>query len=353
MITDSQALFDWKQRAARQPQGRTVLDLEADSLHRHREKLCLIQYADAEEGVCIIDPLAIEDMSLFTLWLQEADVWMHGADYDMSLFQGAYGVLPHMILDTQIAARLLGFRQFGLAALVEHYYGVVLSKKNQKADWGKRPIPPAMQEYAQGDVKYMLEMADKLVAGLQEKGRYEWFLESCAANLQHGYERFHAANEEPWRIRGCGKFNRRGLAALRTLWTWRDREAAEIDRPCFMVCNNDDLLRWALALQEFRPVFPTRNMHSHRAARFRKAVERFQLMDEEEYPRIPKHERHEPDPHFDTRLEHWQTKRNELAAELDIDNALIASRAQLEAIATDEASGLTKLMQWQRFLLLN
>ena len=181
MIEDAQALFEWKQRAARQKQGRTVLDLEADSLHRHREKLCLIQYADEEDGVCIIDPLAIEDMSLFTLWLQEADVWMHGADYDMSLFQGAYGVLPHMILDTQIAARLVGFRQFGLAALVEHYYGIVLSKKNQKADWGKRPIPPAMQEYAQGDVKFMLEMAGykyalKIDTGIGDR---EHFQDEC------------------------------------------------------------------------------------------------------------------------------------------------------------------------------
>ena len=38
MIADAETLFEWKQRAANQPQGRTVLDLEADSLHRHREK---------------------------------------------------------------------------------------------------------------------------------------------------------------------------------------------------------------------------------------------------------------------------------------------------------------------------
>lgn len=351
MITDAQALYEWKQRAAKQPQGRTVLDLEADSLHRHREKLCLIQYADAD-GVTIIDPLAIEDMSLFTLWLQETDVWMHGADYDMSLFQGAYGVLPHMILDTQIAARLLGARQFGLAALVEHYYGIVLSKKNQKADWGRRPIPPAMEEYAQGDVKYMLEMADKLVVSLKAKGRYEWFLESCAANLRHGYERFHATHEEPWRIKGSGKLERRGLAALRALWTWRDGEAAEMDRPAFMVCSNDDLLRWSNALQEFRPVFPLRSMHSHRAARFRKTVEQFQLLDEEDYPLIPKRERHAVDANFDANLEHWAAKRDAAAAELDIEPALIAARTQLEAIAAREDEGLSHLMNWQRELLL-
>lgn len=351
MIADAEALFDWKQRAARQPQGRTVLDLEADSLHRHREKLCLIQYADAD-GVTIIDPLAIEDMTLFSLWLQDADVWMHGADYDMSLLQGAFGVLPHMILDTQIAARLVGFRQFGLAALVEHFYGVVLSKKNQKADWGRRPIPPAMQEYAQGDVKYMLEMADKLVAELNRLGRYDWFLQSCAHNLQHGYERFNAASQDPWRIKGCGKFTPRGLAALRELWTWRDREAAEMDRPSFMVCSNNDLLRWSLALQEFRTVSPLHSFHNHRAARFRKVIDHFQLMDEEDYPIQPPRERHEQDPHFDSRLAHWSAIRDALAQELNLENSLIASRSQLESIANHEATGLARLMPWQRELLV-
>ncbi len=351
MITEHEALASWRKRADKQPLGRTVLDLEADSLHRHREKLCLIQYADAE-GVAIIDPLSIEDMRLFTDWLREADVWMHGADYDMSLFQNAYGVLPHMILDTQIAARLLGFRQFGLAALVEHFYDVKLSKKNQKADWGKRPIPAAMQEYAQGDVKYMLEMADMLVAELRAQGRYDWFRESCVVNLERGRQRHEAGSLDPWRIKGCGKLNRRGLAALRALWNWRDREASEWDKPSFMVCGNEDLLRWSLALQEFRTVNPHSRFHAHRAARFRKAVEHFQVLDEEDYPQKPRHERQEISPEFDTLLEHWTERRNEIAEALGLETCLIASRQQLEAIASDEASGLGQLMSWQRELLL-
>lgn len=350
MITDSQALYEWKIRAAAQPQGRTVLDLEADSLHRHREKLCLIQYGDAD-GVAIIDPLAIEDMSLFKLWLQDADVWMHGADYDMSLLQNAYGVLPHMILDTQIAARLLGFRQFGLAALVEHFYGIKLSKKNQKADWGMRPMPEEMKAYAQGDVKFMLGMADQLVDALKEKGRYDWFLESCAHNLARGKERFEANDQEAWRIKGCGKFNRRGLAALKTLWTWRDNEAAAWDKPSFMVCSNDDLLRWSLALQEFRPAHPNHHFHAHRAARFRKAVERFQLMDEEDYPLLPKKQKHEIDPDFDATLEAWTAKRNAIAEALGLETSIIATRYQLEAIAAHPEKGLGHLMQWQQDLL--
>ena len=88
MNTTYQQLAEWHTRASAQPEGRVVMDLEADSLHRYRERLCLIQYADAH-GVEIIDPLVIDDMGPFVQWLQGTQVWMHGADYDMQLLQRA------------------------------------------------------------------------------------------------------------------------------------------------------------------------------------------------------------------------------------------------------------------------
>ena len=350
MITDKDSLLAWKHRASAQGAGRTVLDLEADSLHRYREKLCLIQYADAD-GVVVIDPLPIEDMRPFSIWLEKSEVWMHGADYDMCLLQNAFGVLPKMILDTQIAARLLGFRQFGLAALVEHFFGIVLSKKNQKADWGRRPITEDMLEYAQGDVAYMLEMADIMVADLQRLGRYDWFMESCICSMERGRQRHESAHVNSWRIKGSGKLNRRGLAALRTLWKWRAKEAEEWDRPAFMVCSNDDLLRWSQLLQEFRTAFPPPKGNSLRLARFRKAVDYFQLLDEEEYPPLPKPVRHHHPANFETKLETWLARRNAIANELKLEPSIIASRMQMEAVAAEEEDGLAQLMSWQRELL--
>ena len=188
MISEKEELLEWRKRAAAQPAGRVVLDLEADSLHRYQEKICLIQYAD-ETGSCLIDPLSIEDMGPFYNWLKETEVWMHGADYDMSLFQNAWETLPAMIWDTQTAARLLGFRQFGLAALVEHFHGITLSKSSQKADWARRPLSPTMVTYALNDVNYMLDMADKLTAALREKGRMGWFEEICRHSMERARER--------------------------------------------------------------------------------------------------------------------------------------------------------------------
>lgn len=350
MISDAASLDLWVKRAEVQPQGRTALDLEADSLHRYRESLCLIQYAD-EQGIEIIDPLIIKDMSPFRDWLRGAEVWMHGADYDMCLLMQTFGELPAMIYDTQVAARLLGHERFGLAALVEHFYGVKLSKKNQKANWGMRPIPEAMQAYAQGDVAYMLDMADRMVEQLKRMGRYAWFLESCAVNLHRRRMLRGVDKREAWRIRGCGQLNRRGLAALRALWLWREAEAERINRPVFMVCSNQELLKRSAQLQDFRRILPPHG-HAGRIARYHRAVRCFQLLDEDEYPLLP----HWPKPrqmprHFEKSLESWLARRDALASALHLDASLIASRAQVEAIAADEEKGLAGLLRWQCELL--
>lgn len=350
MIEDTEHLAQWRQRATVQPKGRTVLDLEADSLHRHKERLCLIQYADAN-GVCVIDPLSIEDIRLFSDWLAESDVWMHGADYDMTLFLHAFGHLPHFIYDTQTAARFLGFRQFGLAALVLHFFGIELRKGNQKADWGRRPLSPALMNYAEGDVTYMLEMADKLSDQLLTEGRYDWFLETCAQNMARTTERVESARHDAWRIKGSGKLNRRGLAALHSLWTWRDNEASLIDKPAFIVCSNEQLLQWSKDLQEFLSVSPLPRFTRNRAARFRDAVARFHAIDEADYPsRIQTRHRTE-DSNFDNRLKQWLTRRDTVAECLNIEASFLAPRSLMESLARDEESGAGQLMNWQKELL--
>src|SRR5690606_4842203 len=113
---------------------RCAVDTEADSLHCFREKLCLIQFSAAERHV-IIDPLKISDLSPLLEYLKTAEVWMHGADFDMSLFKRTFDFVPPVVLDTQTAARLCGFRQFGLAHLVQEIFQVSLSKQSQRANW--------------------------------------------------------------------------------------------------------------------------------------------------------------------------------------------------------------------------
>jgi len=323
-----------------------AIDTEADSLHRYRESLCLVQFATREESL-LIDPLAIEDLSPLGEFLAPATVWMHGADYDMTMLKRELGIIPAVVPDTQIGARLLGLRRFGLGDLVSHYFNIELSKSSQKADWGKRPLSEKMVEYALNDVRYLLEMGDIITTKLRDLDRLHWFEESCTAARDKVLER-DESREESWRIKGSGKLDPRGLAWLRGLWHWRDHEAETWDRPSFMVAPNRELLEWANLLASGGKVNLPRHYRGDRVKRFSKMLEEVRAMPESEWPKRPEKIRRKRDKSFDQVVDGLLKTRDTKAAELDIDPSLIAARAMLEAIATGETTPEESLLAWQR-----
>ncbi len=322
-----------------------AIDTEADSLHRYRESLCLVQFADRGTSV-LIDPLAIENLAPLGDFLTRSTVWMHGADYDMTMFKREFGRLPAVVYDTQIGARLLGARRFGLGDLVKDYFGVELSKTSQKADWGKRPLSPKMVEYALNDVHYLLDMGDMIVSRLRDLGRYDWFEESCSAARQKVLDR-DDSKEEMWRIQGSGKLDRRGLACLRALWHWRDAEAKAWDRPSFMVLTNRQLLEWSHDLASGKSITLPHHFRPDRIKRFKTAVAKVEALKEEDWPARPSTKRRRRDRDFDRRVDALLRDREQASAKLDIEGALIAPRAALEAIAAEEAKPSDLLLRWQ------
>src|SRR5206468_6891600 len=165
---------------------RFAIDNEADRLYSYREKLCLLQISvPAAPGVVdasrdletasgnrdhrsrlqhdsIVDPLADLDLEPLRQVLETREIVLHGADYDLRMLRRGLNFIAHQIFDTMIAARLLGIREFSLAALVKRHFGLELPKGSQKANWAKRPLPARMAEYAINDVHYLLPLAEKL-----------------------------------------------------------------------------------------------------------------------------------------------------------------------------------------------
>lgn len=323
-----------------------AVDTEADSLHRYSESLCLIQFAIADE-IELIDPLAVEDLTPLKDFLHDRIVWMHGADYDMTMFKREFDDIPEEVYDTQIGARLLGVRQFGLGNLVEHYFGVKLAKSSQKADWGKRPLSEKMVDYALNDVRYLIEMGDTIIANLKELGRFEWFLESCVDARRKVLER-SGQREDLWRISGSGKLCREGLCYLRALWHWRDEEAKAWDRPTFMVCGNKQLIAWSMGLCAGNSPETPRHFRPGRRKRLEQAVQQAQAVPKEEWPERVKGKRFRRPKDFEDRLDELIKRRNQTAEELGIDPSLIAARATLEALSSDQGQAPELLLKWQR-----
>lgn len=329
--------------------GSVGLDLEADSLYRYAERICLIQVCFGDE-VHLLDPLTEESMDPLVEWLKTARIWMHGADYDMSLMLREWNLVPPMLYDTQIAAQLLGHERFGYASLVEQYFDVELSKSSQKADWGKRPLSPKMLEYACNDVRYLLPLAKEVEGKLRDLGRYDWFLESCEAARERVMTR-EGEEKESWRIGGSGKLRPRGLVFLKALWEWRDHEAAAWNRPNFMVATNKQLIAWSEDLAKDAQVFFPPKWRTDRRQKLIEAIQRAEKVPEAEWPRKPKRERRTRDESFEAKLASELKRRNEIAAGLGIDPSVIASRAVMEQLVGGLADPSEVLLNWQRGVL--
>src|SRR5256714_13339845 len=189
---------------------RVALDTEADSLHSYREKLCLLQIsvpaAVSARGYndFIVDPLAGLDLEPLRQALEPREIVLHGADYDLRMLQRGLNFTAHTIFDTLIAARLLGIREFSLAALVKRYFGLELPKGSQKADWAKRPLPARMAEYAINDARYLLPLAEKLEAELDSYQRGDWLRQSCQRAIEQAAMARVRKNDESWRVGGSG-----------------------------------------------------------------------------------------------------------------------------------------------------
>lgn len=335
--------------AALKGAGPIAIDTEADSLHCYQEKLCLIQISVAASNY-LVDPLAQVSMEPLYQELRTHPLVLHGADYDLRLFRRAGFVPSITVFDTMLAARLVGLRQFSLAALVQEFFGVVLSKGSQKANWGRRPLTPIMIEYAMNDTRFLLELSERLGARLVELGRKSWFLQSCERLMESTRSDGSGKDgREPWQISGSGRLRSRAAAILRELWTWRDAEAARIDRPPFHVMHNEDLIKWSETLDLSGEADPP-HLRGGRRARFFEAAQRALATPQETWPVIPRGIRTRRTPEQERRIKHLREHRDRVAHQLGLDSSVIASRGTIEAIASDP-SAAENLMPWQRELM--
>lgn len=330
---------------------RVAVDLEADSLHNYREKICLIQIG-RDDVFGLVDPLADIDLSPLLELLDRSEIWTHGADYDMALMKRTFGRIPPRLMDTQIAARLVGAKSFGLAATVLSWFEVELSKTSQRADWSRRPLPEEMLRYAIDDIRYLLPLSERLLTRLAELGRVEWFEESCACARETVLNRPERDPDDIWRIGGAGRLDRKGLAILRALWTWRDGEACRKDKPPFKIMNNEQMMAIVDAASGGRQVHLPKRWPPPRRKALLEAIQQALGCPEEDWPRRRRGApRITPPEGYEERLTTLLERRNRFEQELGIDRSLIASRAVLEEIVIGGAEPAGRLMSWQLKLM--
>lgn len=336
-----------------------AVDLEADSMHRYRERVCLMQLSSSRRTV-LIDPLPGADLAPLAGIFADPAVRkiFHAADYDLRSLYRDFRLEVRGLFDTMISAQLLGEEKIGLNDVLGKYFGVTLDKKYQRADWSIRPLPPEMIAYAAEDTRHLHRLAELFEAKLLELGRRDWAAEEFSLLEQ---VRFSEAERGPLclRFKGAAPLERRQLGVLEELLQWREREAERRDRPPFQVIGNAILL--ALAQQAPRTTtalaavaeLPERLRDRH-GRELLAAIARGMELPSGDLPVWPKTPRPERDPAVDARLAALKNWRREKAAALAIDPGVLINNALLELLAREKPAtaaqldGLSTLKNWQR-----
>ena len=336
------------------------VDLEADSMYHFKEKVCLIQMAAPNINV-LIDPLAVEDLSLLKPIFKRSDICkiFHGADYDVRSLYRDFCITIDNLFDTELASRFLGFPESGLEAVLKKKFDVTLDKKFQRKDWSRRPLPPDMIAYAAEDARYLLPLAESLKAELDEKNRLEWVYEECELLSK---VRPNSVNNQPLYLnfKGAGKLDSRSLAVLEALLGFR-REIARIkDKPLFKIFGNRSLFELAgkkplnLKQLEKTGALSARQIRMYGRGLLTVMQDAMSLSEDElpVYPRKKKARR--VSLAVAGRVKAIKNWRDKQAQRLAIDPALICSKALISTVAVQrplkisELESIKEMKNWQR-----
>ena len=341
-----------------------AIDTEADSFHHYREKICLIQLS-AGGRHALVDPFGSIELGILREPLEDPRVVkiLHGADYDVRLLYRDAGLVFRGLRDTMIAARLSGETALGLAALLDRHLGVTLDKAHQRADWSRRPLPPAMRDYAIEDTRHLERLEGILGDRLEALGRTAWAREECERLEAVRWKDRRDDDPEPFRrVKGASALDRVGLAVLREVWGWRDAMARKRDRPAFRVLRDEPLLAIAKSppstIGDLAAVqgFPEPILRSPSARDLVEAARRGAACAEADLPAVPDGARRRLDPAVAARAERIKASRDAMARDLGLDPSVIASRGLVEEIARRLEAGedpwsAPELRSWQAGLL--
>ncbi|MFN0028928.1 MAG: ribonuclease D [Acidimicrobiales bacterium] len=215
--------------AALRDQPRYALDTEFHRERTYFPRLALLQLAWPGDLV-LVDPLAVDIAPFAEILEGPQTAVLHAASQDLEVLELACGTGPRSLFDTQVAAGFVGMNTPSLAELHERRLGRTMPKGDRLTDWLRRPLSEGQLTYAASDVAELLHLADLLTAELNERGRLSWAeaefdLELTRARGGRDPDQAYLRIKEVRQLRG------KAVAVAQAVAAWRERRAAQSDQP--------------------------------------------------------------------------------------------------------------------------
>jgi ribonuclease D len=230
LITTTDELAAVCSRMARHPF--VTVDTEFLRETTYYPLLCVAQMASPAEAV-VIDALAtgIDLAPFFALMANEKIVKVfHAARQDIEIVWNMAKTIPHPIVDTQVAAMVLGYGDsISYDQLVQRITGDTLDKSHRFTDWTRRPLSDAQIAYAVSDVTHLRDVYLKLATDLEKQARSNWV--EVEMDVLTSPETYRADPERAWERLKSRVRKPKELAILIEVAAWREREAQTRDVP--------------------------------------------------------------------------------------------------------------------------
>lgn len=316
--------------AAARAAGTYCFDTEFHRERTYYPQLALLQIAVGPR-IWLIDPLHVRLEPLAELFRSDAIAIVHAGRQDIEIFEHRLGCSPTHVQDTQIIAGFVGYRSASLASLAESELGLRIPKGDRLTDWFRRPLSAAQRRYASADVAHLEQLRNRLMQRVDSLGRSDWVNEAINEQLA----RWKAPREpaEAWhRIKEIRQLKGESLVLGQALAEWRDITARKLDVPVRFVMNDVALA----SLASLRPESASgiQSIRGIDANAIRSEVDNILRLTTRDYSGVPPLQ-------FETNGEVDRSLRpmiplvtawiGELASQLTIDPALLATRADIEA----------------------
>jgi ribonuclease D len=347
LLTTTQEIAELCDELAHEPF--VALDTEFMRDRTYWPKLCLVQLAGQNRHAAI-DPLApdLDLAPLLALMANPAVVKVfHAARQDVEIFYHLSGAIPTPLFDTQLAAMVCGYgEEVGYETLVSRLAKARVDKSSRFTDWSRRPLTQQQLDYALDDVIHLRVIYQRLEAQLKESCRTEWVAQELAGLTDpNTYEQ---SPEAAWRRIKVRSRDPRFLAIVVALAAWREREAQRRDLPRNRIVRDDLLLELAANrprsvedIARLRRISLDKASSAAVVAAVRSALE----MPEAELPVL------EPPPKLPRGIgplvELLRVLLKFQCEEHHVAQRLVATTADLEAIAAHDAPDVAALRGWR------
>jgi ribonuclease D len=352
LITTTDQLAATCARAAKHPY--VTVDTEFLRETTYYPLLCVAQMASPDEAV-VIDALAesIDLAPFFELMANEKVIKVfHASRQDIEIVWNLAQKIPHPIVDTQVAAMVLGYGDsISYDQLVQRITGDTLDKSHRFTDWTRRPLSDAQIAYALSDVTHLRAVYLKLTEDLEKRGRNSWV--EAEMDVLTSPDTYRADPERAWERLKTRVRKPKELAVLIEIAGWREREAQTRDVPRGRVLKDDVIGDIAVQapttperLGQLRSL-PKGFERSRWGEQIIDAVKRGLERDQKTLPRL---ERFRPAVNGAATVELLKVLLRMTAERHSVAAKVIATVDDLDRIAADDEADVPAMKGWRREL---